>query len=281
MTRRTKSKLEVAAIYAVFVIMFIIIAYPLLWTIGMSVNPGRSLFAASMFPESWSFEHYRWLFFDDPRGRYLMWYQNSLFVASLTSLFSVIVAALTAYAFSRFTFKGRKNGLYILLVLQMFPILMAMVAIYLLLSMIGLIDNLWGLIIIYVGSSIPMMTFLVKGYFDTIPRELDEAARIDGAGPLRIFFTIMLPLAKPILAVVALFQFMTPFMDFLLPRIILRSEENFTLALGLFNFVSNEFDNNFTRFAAGAILVAIPIAAVFLFLQRYLISGLTAGGTKG
>ncbi|QKS73358.1 sugar ABC transporter permease [Paenalkalicoccus suaedae] len=261
--------------------MFIIIAYPLLWTIGMSVNPGRSLFAASMFPESWSFEHYRWLFFDDPRGRYLMWYQNSLFVASLTSLFSVIVAALTAYAFSRFTFKGRKNGLYILLVLQMFPILMAMVAIYLLLSMIGLIDNLWGLIIIYVGSSIPMMTFLVKGYFDTIPRELDEAARIDGAGPLRIFFTIMLPLAKPILAVVALFQFMTPFMDFLLPRIILRSEENFTLALGLFNFVSNEFDNNFTRFAAGAILVAIPIAAVFLFLQRYLISGLTAGGTKG
>lgn len=270
-----------AAIYGVFAIMFVIIAYPLLWTIGMSVNPGRSLFSATMIPENWSLEHYRWLFFEDPRGRYLTWYKNSLIVAASTSFFSVVVATLTAYAFSRFKFVGRKNGLFILLVLQMFPILMAMVALYLLLNMVGLIDNLVGLIIIYVGASVPMMTFLVKGYFDTIPKELDEAARIDGAGPFKVFVSIMIPLAKPILAVVALFQFMMPFMDFLLPRIVLRSEQNFTLALGLFNFVSNEFDNNFTRFAAGAILVAIPIAAVFLYLQRYLISGLTAGGTKG
>lgn len=281
MKRQTKSRIEVALIYLVFLIMFVIIAYPLIWTIGVSVNPGRSLFSASMIPENWSLEHYRWLFFDDPRGRYVTWYKNSLIVAGFTSFFSVLIAALTAYAFSRFSFKGRKNGLYVLLVLQMFPILMAMVALYLLLNMVGLIDNLVGLIIIYVATSIPMMTFLVKGYFDTIPKDLDEAARIDGAGPLRIFFTIMLPLAKPILSVVALFQFMAPFMDFLLPRIVLRSEENFTLALGLFNFVSNEFDNNFTRFAAGAILVALPIAAVFLYLQKYLISGLTAGGTKG
>jgi arabinogalactan oligomer/maltooligosaccharide transport system permease protein len=278
---KTKSKLEVAAIYGVFAIMFVIIAYPLLWAVGMSLNPGRSLFSATMIPENWSLEHFKWLFFEDPRGRYVTWYKNSLIVATATSFFSVVVSTLTAYAFSRFKFVGRKNGLFILLVLQMFPILMAMVAIYLLLNMVGLIDNLVGLIIIYVGASVPMMTFLVKGYFDTVPKELDEAARIDGAGPLRVFYSIMLPLAKPIISVVALFQFMTPFMDFLLPRIVLRSEENFTLALGLFNFVSNEFDNNFTRFAAGAILVAIPIAAVFLYLQRYLISGLTAGGTKG
>jgi arabinogalactan oligomer/maltooligosaccharide transport system permease protein len=278
---KTKSKLEVAAIYGVFAIMFVIIAYPLLWAVGMSLNPGRSLFSATMIPENWSLEHFKWLFFDDPRGRYVTWYKNSLIVATATSFFSVVISTLTAYAFSRFKFVGRKNGLFILLVLQMFPILMAMVAIYLLLNMVGLIDNLVGLIIIYVGASVPMMTFLVKGYFDTVPKELDEAARIDGAGPLRVFYSIMIPLAKPIISVVALFQFMTPFMDFLLPRIVLRSEENFTLALGLFNFVSNEFDNNFTRFAAGAILVAIPIAAVFLYLQRYLISGLTAGGTKG
>ncbi|MCR6105945.1 sugar ABC transporter permease [Salipaludibacillus agaradhaerens] len=261
--------------------MFVIIAYPLLWAVGMSLNPGRSLFSATMIPENWSLEHFKWLFFDDPRGRYVTWYKNSLIVATATSFFSVVISTLTAYAFSRFKFVGRKNGLFILLVLQMFPILMAMVAIYLLLNMVGLIDNLVGLIIIYVGASVPMMTFLVKGYFDTVPKELDEAARIDGAGPLRVFYSIMIPLAKPIISVVSLFQFMTPFMDFLLPRIVLRSEENFTLALGLFNFVSNEFDNNFTRFAAGAILVAIPIAAVFLYLQRYLISGLTAGGTKG
>ncbi|WP_416151949.1 sugar ABC transporter permease [Salipaludibacillus sp. HK11] len=261
--------------------MFVIIAYPLLWAVGMSLNPGRSMFSASMIPDNWSLEHYKWLFFDDPRGRYVMWYRNSLIVAGATSFFSVVIAALTAYAFSRYRFVGRQNGIFILLVLQMFPILMAMVALYLLLSLVGLLNTLTGLIIIYVGASVPMMTFLVKGYFDTVPKELDEAAKIDGAGHFRIFWQIMLPLAKPILAVVALFQFMTPFMDFLLPRIVLRSEEKFTLALGLFNFVSNEFDNNFTRFAAGAILVAIPIALVFLFLQRYLIAGLTAGGTKG
>ncbi|MFA9556390.1 sugar ABC transporter permease [Evansella sp. AB-rgal1] len=281
MNMKTKNRLELVGIYLIFAVMFVIIAYPLLWAVGMSLNPGRSMFSASMIPENWSLEHYRWLFFDDPRGRYVTWYKNSLIVAGFTSLFSVLVATLTAYAFARYKFVGRKNGIFILLVLQMFPILMAMVAIYLLLSLVGLLNSLTGLIIIYVGASVPMMTFLVKGYFDTIPRELDEAAKIDGAGHLRIFFQIMLPLAKPILAVVALFQFMTPFMDFLLPRIVLRSEDKFTLALGLFNFVSNEFDNNFTRFAAGAILVAIPIALVFLFLQRYLIAGLTAGGTKG
>lgn len=126
-----------------------------------------------------------------------------------------------------------------------------------------------------------MNAFLVKGYFDTIPRDLDESAKLDGAGHFRIFFTIMLPLAKPILAVVALFNFMSPFMDFILPRIILRSPENYTLALGLFNFVSDQFANNFTRFAAGSVLIAVPIAAVFLFLQRYLITGLSSGATKG
>ncbi|MFN7252270.1 MAG: sugar ABC transporter permease [Anaerobacillus sp.] len=268
-------------IYFIFAVMFVIIAYPLLWAVGISLNPGRSMFSASMIPENWSLEHYKWLFFDDPRGRYVTWYKNSLIVAGFTSLFSVIVSTFTAYAFSRYRFVGRKNAIFILLVLQMFPILMAMVALYLLLNLVGLLNSLTGLIIIYVGASVPMMTFLVKGYFDTIPKELDEAAKIDGAGHLRIFVQIMLPLAKPILSVVALFQFMTPFMDFLLPRIVLRSEEKYTLALGLFNFVSNQFDNNFTRFAAGAMLAAIPIALLFLFLQRYLIAGLTAGGTKG
>ncbi|KPC98820.1 Maltose transport system permease protein MalG [Geobacillus sp. BCO2] len=130
-------------------------------------------------------------------------------------------------------------------------------------------------------GQIPFNAWLVKGYFDTIPRELDEAARIDGAGHFGVFFRIMLPLAKPILAVVALFNFMAPFTDFLLPSIVLRDPDKFTLAVGLFNFISDRFANNFTRFAAGSILIAAPIAVVFLFLQRYLISGLTAGGTKG
>ncbi|WP_100373561.1 sugar ABC transporter permease [Bacillus sp. FJAT-45037] len=280
MNRKLKSNLEVAGIYGIIAIMFIIIGYPLLWTIGLSLNPGTSLYGAKMIPDNISFTHYEWLF-TNPRSNYLTWYKNTLIVAVCTSVLSTFTVALVAYAFSRYRFTGRTYGLYAFLMLQMFPVLMAMVALYILLNTVNLLDTLTGLIIIYVGTSIPMNAFLVKGYFDTIPNELDESAKLDGAGHFRIFFTIMLPLAKPILAVVALFNFMTPFMDFILPRIILRSPENFTLALGLFNFVNDQFANNFTRFAAGAILIAIPIATVFLLLQRYLVTGLTSGATKG
>ncbi|GGF28169.1 maltose ABC transporter permease [Halobacillus andaensis] len=280
MTRKTKSNLQVLGMYLFIGVVFVFISYPLLWTLGLSLNPGTSLYGSTMFPENWSFVHYKWLFFD-PSSDYLLWYKNTLIVATITSICSVIVVSLIAYAFSRYKFIGRKNGIYTFLLLQMFPVLMAMVALYLLLNLVNLLDTLTGLILIYIGGAIPLNVFLVKGYFDTLPRELDESAKIDGAGHFRIFFTIMLPLAKPILAVVALFNFMTPFMDFILPSIILRSPENFTLALGLFNFINEQFGNNFTRFAAGAILIAIPIATVFLYLQRYLISGLTSGATKG
>ncbi|KGX92713.1 arabinogalactan ABC transporter permease [Pontibacillus halophilus JSM 076056 = DSM 19796] len=280
MHAKTKSRLEVALIYAFLLVMFVVIAYPLIWTVGMSLNPGTNMYSTSMIPEVVTFEHYRWLF-TDPDSDYLIWYKNSLFVAVINSVASVLLTSLVAYAFSRYKFVGRKNGLYAFLLLQMFPVLMGMVALYILLNIIGLLDNLWGLILIYIGGQIPFNAWLVKGFFDTIPRELDEAARLDGAGHFQVFFQIMLPLAKPILAVVALFNFMAPFVDFLLPRIVLTSSENFTLALGLFNFINNEFANNFTRFAAGSILIAVPIALVFLLLQRYLISGLTTGATKG
>lgn len=280
MNRKTKSKIEVTFIYLFILFMFVVIAYPLFWTIMMSVNPGTNMTVTNLFPENPTLEHYKWLF-TDPNSDYLIWYKNSLFVAILNALGSVIITSLVAYAFSRYKFVGRKYGLYMFLLLQMFPALMGMVAIYILLNTVGLTDNLWGLLLIYLGGQIPFNAWLVKGYFDTIPKELDESARIDGAGHLRVFVTIMLPLAKPILAVVALFNFMAPFMDFLLPKIVLSSPENYTLALGLFNFINGEFSTNFTRFAAGAILIAIPIALVFLLLQRYLISGLTSGATKG
>jgi arabinogalactan oligomer/maltooligosaccharide transport system permease protein len=280
MNRKTKSKVEVAFIYFFFLIMFVIIAYPLFWAIMMSLNSGTNMLVTDLIPKKPTLEHYKWLF-TDPRSDYLIWYKNSLLVAVANAVGSVVITSLVAYAFSRYKFVGRKYGLYMFLLLQMFPALMGMVALYILLNTIGLTDSLFGLLIIYLGGQIPFNAWLVKGYFDTIPKELDEAAKMDGAGHLRVFWTIMLPLAKPILAVVALFNFMAPFMDFLLPRIVLTSPENFTLALGLFNFINDQFSTNFTRFAAGAILIAIPIALVFLFLQRYLISGLTAGGTKG
>jgi arabinogalactan oligomer/maltooligosaccharide transport system permease protein len=280
MSRKAKNRLELTLIYSVVLFMFMVIAYPLLWTMSISLNPGTSLFSSSIVPERWSITHYEWLF-ANPQSDYLLWYKNTLFVAAVTSVVSVLVVSFVAFAFSRYDFVGRKYGIYSFLLLQMFPVLMGMVAIYLLLNVVGLLDSLWGLVVIYIGGGLPMNAFLVKGYLDTIPRDLDESAKMDGAGHFRIFFQILLPLTKPILAVVALFNFMAPFMDFLLPRIILRSPEKFTLALGLFNFINDKFANNFTRFAAGAILIAVPIAIVFLFLQRYLITGLADGATKG
>ncbi|HAR6165701.1 TPA: sugar ABC transporter permease [Staphylococcus pseudintermedius] len=267
-------------IYGFIAFMFVVILYPLLWTFGISLNPGTTLYGAKMIPDNATFANYIYLLTDE-NSQYLTWYKNTLLVASANALFSVIFVTLTSYAFSRYRFVGRKYGLITFLILQMFPVLMAMVAIYILLNTIGLLDSLLGLTLVYIGGSIPMNAFLVKGYFDTIPKELDESAKIDGASHMRIFFQIMLPLAKPILAVVALFNFMGPFMDFILPKILLRSPEKYTLAVGLFNFINHQYANNFTVFAAGAIMITLPISIVFLFLQKYLVSGLTAGATKG
>jgi arabinogalactan oligomer/maltooligosaccharide transport system permease protein len=144
-----------------------------------------------------------------------------------------------------------------------------------------LVDTHLALILIYVGGAIPMNTWLMKGYLDTIPKELDESARIDGAGHFRIFWQIIMPLAKPIIAIVALFTFIGPFTDFIVTRIILRSPENYTLAVGLYDLVAKQFGNKFTKFAVGSVLIALSIAILFLSLQKYFISGLTAGGTKG
>lgn len=279
MGAKLQSRLEVAGIYLVILIMFVVILYPLLWVLGISLNPGTSMYSASIIPRNASLEHFRWLF-TDPNSNYLLWYKNTLIVASAKTVLSLIVVLSVAYAFSRYRFAGHKNGLYVLMLIKIFPVLMGMVAIYILLSLMGLLDSLAGLTLVYIGTSIPTHSFLVKGYFDTIPRDLDESAKIDGAGHFRIFFQIILPLAVPIVAVVALFNFMAPFMDFLLPSIVIRSPENYTLALGLFNMINHEFGNAFTRFAAGSILIAVPIAAVFLFFQRYLISGLTSGASK-
>jgi len=275
-----KSRLEVAGIYLVLAAAAIAVLYPLMWAAGLSFNSGTSLYSASMWPKHPSLEHYRWLF-ASPESDYLIWYRNTLFVSALSSLLSVIVTSITAYALSRFDFVGRRSGIYAFLLLQMFPVMMAMVALYIFLNLIGLLNTLLGLVLIYVGGQIPFNAWLVKGYLDTVPRELDDAAKMDGAGPLRIFEGILLPLIAPILAIVALSNFMLPIFDFILPSIVLHDADKYTLAIGLYHFVTEKYANNFTVFAAGAILIALPVALIYLFLQRYFISGLTAGGTKG
>ncbi|KAA0546480.1 sugar ABC transporter permease [Bacillus sp. BGMRC 2118] len=280
MTSKQANIVRLTLSYLVVLIMATVILYPIVWIIGSSFNPGNSLSGSSIIPKNATLDHYKYLF-DPEQSDYLIWYWNSVKISFLTMIFSVILISLTAYSFSRYRFIGRKNGLLTFLVLQMIPNFAALIAIFVLALVTKLLDTHLALILIYVGGAIPMNTWLMKGYLDTIPKELDESARMDGAGHFRIFWQIVMPLAKPIISVVALFTFTAPFADFILARIILRSEENFTLAVGLYDLISNQFGNEFTKFAAGSVLIAIPIAILFLSFQKYFVSGLTAGGTKG
>lgn len=280
MNRKQAKVLRLTVSYLIIALMSIVVLYPLLWVLGSSFNPGDSLSGSSMFPKNPTTKHYEFLF-DLERSNYLLWYWNSMKISLLTMIFSVILVSFTAYSFSRYRFIGRKNGLLTFLILQMIPNFAALIAIFVLANRLGLIDTHYGLILFYVGGQIPMSTWLMKGYLDTIPKDLDESARMDGAGHFRIFIQIIMPLAKPIISVVALFAFIAPLGDFIIARILLRSNEQFTLAVGLYDLVAKQFGNSFTTFAAGAVLVAVPIAILFLMFQKYFVSGLTAGGTKG
>ncbi len=280
MNNKTSKIIRLTISYILILMMIFIVVYPLLWVLGSSFNPGQSLSGSKMFPDNPTLKHYQFLF-DLDKSNYLLWYWNSMKISIITMVLSVIAISFTAYSFSRYRFVGRKNGLLTFLILQMIPNFAALIAIFVLANRTGLIDTHIGLILVYVGGQIPMSTWLMKGYLDTIPKELDESAKMDGAGHLRIFFQIVMPLAKPIIAVVALFSFIAPLGDFILARILLRSEDKFTLAVGLYELVAKQFGNEFTKFAAGAVLIAIPIAILFLMFQKYFVSGLTAGGTKG
>ncbi len=260
--------------------MFAIILYPVVWIIGSSFNPGTSLSGSDIIPKDASLVHYKSLF-NIEESDYLLWYWNTLKICTITMVLSVVMVSLTGYSFSRYRFIGRKNGLLTFLILQMIPNFAALIAIYVLALTTGLLDTHLALILVYTGGAIPMNTWLMKGYIDSIPRELDESARMDGAGHFRIFIQIVMPLAKPIVAVVSLFTFITPFTDFILARVLLSSEEKFTLAVGLYDLIADQFGSEFTKFAAGSVLIAIPISILFLSLQKYFVSGLTAGGTKG
>ncbi|GEL67976.1 sugar ABC transporter permease [Marinilactibacillus psychrotolerans] len=267
--------------YLLLIAVMVIIIYPLLWTIGASFNPGNSLVSTKMIPDNPTLFHYKRLFAGESSLQYVTWYLNSMKVSLFTMLGTLICVSFTAYAFSRFRFKGRKNGLILFLLLQMIPQFSALIALYVLAQMLGMMNNHWLLIMLYIGGQIPMNTYLMKGYFDSIPFELDESARIDGAGNTRIFWQILLPLARPMLAVVAMNSFTGPLGDFILSSTILRSPETYTLPLGLYDLVNQKQGASYTTFAAGAILISIPVAIAFLLLQKHFVSGLTSGGTKG
>jgi arabinogalactan oligomer/maltooligosaccharide transport system permease protein len=267
--------------YALLTFMVVLIIYPLLWTVGASFNPGNSLISTSIIPKNPTFDHYRELFAGKESLQYGQWYWNSLKISIFTMIGAMITVSFTAYAFSRFRFKGRKNALMMFLLLQMIPQFAALIALFVLAQILGMMNSHWLLILLYIGGQIPMNTYLMKGYMDSIPMDLDESAKIDGASNTRIFWQIILPLSRPMLAVVAMNGFTGPLGDFVLSSVILRSPEAYTLPIGLYKLVNDVMGASYTTFAAGAILISIPIAITFLMLQKHFVSGLTAGGTKG
>ncbi|MCM3727195.1 sugar ABC transporter permease [Neobacillus cucumis] len=269
------------ASHLILILMAVIIIYPLLWTVGASFNPGNSLVSNSIIPKNPTLDHYKELFAGKESLQYGHWYLNSLKISIFTMIGSVISVSFTAYAFSRFRFKGRKNALTLFLLLQMIPQFSALIALFVLAQLLGMMNSHWLLILLYIGGTIPMNTYLMKGYMDSIPMDLDESAKIDGASNTRIFLQIIMPLSRPMLAVVAMNGFTGPLGDFVMSSTILRTPESYTLPIGLYNLVNEVMGASYTTFAAGAILISIPIAIAFLLLQKHFVSGLTAGGTKG
>jgi arabinogalactan oligomer / maltooligosaccharide transport system permease protein len=260
------------------VLLSAVVIWPILFALSSSFSPGRSAAGLSTVPFASGFtvENFAYLF---TQTLYPTWFLNSFIIAAATMLGTLVIATIAGYVFSRFNFTFKGSLLTSMIVLQIFPSFVGMIAIYVLLNRIGALDTLWGLVLVYLAGNLPYSIWLVKSYLDTIPVAVDEAARIDGASHLRIYATIIMPLAKPILIFLSVTTFAAPWMDFIFPKLVLRSAETQTIALGLISFVTDK-NINFTVFSAGAILVSIPFMIFFLLTQKSLISSLSAGALK-
>ncbi|GAW63691.1 maltose maltodextrin ABC transporter permease [Ligilactobacillus acidipiscis DSM 15836] len=264
--------------YLFLIFLSLIIIYPLLITILTAFKNSDVVAFTLSFQGPWTLKNFHELFATTLYGK---WYWNTLVISVATMVILVAVVTLAGYTYSRYSFAGRKWSLTFFLVVQMVPTMAALTAFYVLGMLLNGLDHYWFLTLIYIGGGIPMNTWLMKGYFDTVPYDFDESAKLDGAGNFTIFWKIVMPLVKPMIAVQALWAFMGPFGDFMLARYLLREESNLTVAVGLQEFISDPKDQQVALFAAGAILIALPICALFFYLQKYFVTGLTAGGSKG
>ena len=264
--------------YLFLVTLSVIIIYPLAITVTSAFQPGNTTAFALRLDTQWTLENFRRLF---QETRYLQWYKNTLIVAITTMVAQVFIVTIAGYAYSRYNFIGRKQSLLAFLVIQMVPTMAALTAFFVMALLLDAINEFWFLSFLYIGGGIPMNTWLMKGYFDTVPYDLDESAKLDGAGHFRIFGQIVLPLVRPMIAVQALWAFMGPFGDYMLSKFILRNQEYYTVAVGLQTFINDTRNQRVALFAAGAILIALPISILFFMLQKNFVSGLVAGGTKG
>ena len=282
------------ALLHVFLALFTLLTlYPILWVIAIAFSGTQSLALADLppqprfadrlraivpWPARWSLANFASVLTDQPFGR---WMLNSALVAIATTVIGVFIACTAAYAFSRFKFPGRRAGMMAFLVSQMFPGTLMLIPLYVIIvQVLGLGSSRIGLIAVYATTSVPFSVWMLKGYFDTIPREMEEAAIIEGASPGKIFWRIVFPLARPAVAITALFCFMTAWNEFILAATFMDKEDLYTAPVGLRFFVGG-FSQQWGYFAAGSLIVSLPVVVLFLYLQRYLVSGLTAGGVKG
>ncbi|MBN1964470.1 MAG: sugar ABC transporter permease [Anaerolineae bacterium] len=277
---RLASRLLVIALAMTFAL------FPVIWIVSASVNPSNSLVGQKVIPSNATLKNYDALLSSDVHP-FMKWMWNSVKLATITSILSVLVSALSAYSFSRFRFRGRRGMLLTVFLVQVFPNSLTMVATFLLVQEIGnYIPSLGlgshgGLILVYLGGAMGINTWLMKGFFDSIPRELDESAMIDGASHWRTFWTIIVPLVRPILAVVGILTFIGTYGDYLIALLLIKDKDLYTLAVGLSIFIGDQYSQKWGVFAAGALLGAIPIVIMYLVLQDFIVGGLTQGAVKG
>ena len=277
---REDSPFKRLIIHIVLILACIVSVFPVLRVLAISLRPGNRLMSTDLaiIPADATLESYRIILFEKP---FLNWVWNSAAITIATALIGVIIAATAAYAFSRWKFPGRSVGLVFLLATQMIPASMLMIPIYILAIKLNLVGTYRGLVIAYCVTSIPFSVWILKGYFDTVPVDLEEAARIDGCSQLQAFWRVLLPLSTPALAITFLFNFMSAWNEYLLARVMLGSQESLmTWPLGL-QRLQGQFQTQWGLFSAGSILVMIPVVILFLYSSKYLISGLTLGGVKG
>lgn len=274
---RVGTVLDTGITYILLLIVAFIFFFPCLWLILASFSKSGTIYSFDgFFPTEYSLASFQKLFTDTSLYNYPQWFLNTLFVATGSCILGTFLVILTAYTMSRFEFKMRKPIMKTTMVLGMFPSFMGMIAVYLLMTQFNLINHLWGLILIY-SAGAPMGYLTQKGFFDTIPKAIDEAARIDGATNFQVFAKINLPLSKPIIVYTALTSFTWPWSDFILPKLLLKEKNLYTVAVGLMSLDETEF----ARFAAGSVFIAIPIVILYFFLVKYMVNGMSAGAVKG
>lgn len=273
---RPATTIKAVIVYVIVLLISFIFAFPCMWLILSAFNANGSLLTLDgFFPESYSFDTFKTLFTEKVEHDYMTWFGNTLFVAGISCVISTILVLAVSYTMSRYRFKSRKQMMKVTLLLNIFPNFMNMTALFVIMTQFDLINNLWGLILLY--SSGATMGFLVqKGFFDTIPSTIYDAATLDGATDLRVFVSITLPLSKPMIVYTALTAFVWPWSDFMLPKLLLPDKSQWTVAIGL-NWLD---ESKFSIFAAGSVFIAVPIVALYIALSKYLIQGGAAGAVK-